>query len=82
MAGVSLDVTERKAAEERQELLARTYYFTDIGEAAGAPPDTRLIMYVEGDVIAAAEASGLWAMDAIVRDVDGREAAAILRKLR
>lgn len=66
----------------RQDLLARTFYFTDLREADGAPAETRLVIYVEGALIAAATSSGLWSVETIVRDVDQREAAAILRKLR
>jgi 4-amino-4-deoxy-L-arabinose transferase-like glycosyltransferase len=66
----------------RQDLLARTFYFSDLDEASAAPQETRMVMYVENTVIAAAEASGLWTIDKIVRDVDDREAAAILRKIK
>lgn len=66
----------------RLDLLARTFYFTDVGEADAAPPDTRIVMYVEGALIKAAESSGLWTVETIVRDIDDREAAAILRKVR
>jgi 4-amino-4-deoxy-L-arabinose transferase-like glycosyltransferase len=66
----------------RQDLLARTFYFTDIEEAATAPAGTRMVMYVENTVVAAAQASGLWTLEEIVRDVDNRDAAAILRKVR
>ena len=66
----------------RQDLLARTFYFTDIGEAAVAPAGSRLVMYVANTVIAQLTADGAWEVEAIVRDVDQREAAAILHKLR
>jgi hypothetical protein len=66
----------------RLDLLPRTYYFTDPGEAEGAPIGTRLVMYVEGEVINRLTASGMWESEAIVKDMDDREAAAILRKVR
>ena len=66
----------------RQDLLAKTFYFSDIGEAAVAPAGSLLVMYVEGTVIPLLTAGGAWEVEAIVRDVDEREAAAILRKLR
>ncbi len=66
----------------RQDLLARTFFFSDIGEAGVAPADSILVMYVENTVIAQLTADGAWEVEAIVRDVDDREAAAILRKLR
>jgi 4-amino-4-deoxy-L-arabinose transferase-like glycosyltransferase len=66
----------------RQDLLARTFYFSDVGEAAAAPIDSRMVMYVEGDTIARLQADGAWAVEAIIKDVDGREASAILRKRR
>ena len=39
-------------------------------------------MYVEGEAIARLQADGGWAVEDIIKDVDGREAAAILRKRR
>ena len=66
----------------RQDLLARTFYFSDPGETAAAPVDSRIVMYIENDAIAGLKADGGWEVETIVRDVDQREAAAILRKLR
>ena len=67
----------------RQDLLARTFYFSDPGETAAAPVDSRIVMHVENDAIAGLKADGAWEVETIVRDVDNqREAAAILRKLR
>ena len=65
---------------DRRDLLARTFYVSDAGEADHAPVDARLVMYVESAKIAALTATGRWDVDAIIRDVDGRESAAILRK--
>jgi hypothetical protein len=64
----------------RLDLLPRTFYFTDPGEAAAAPVGTRMVMYVEGAVIKGLTSSGVWEVETIVKDVDDREAAAILRK--
>ena len=38
------------------------------------------MMYVESATIAALTASGRWELETVIRDVDGRESAAILRK--
>ena len=65
---------------DRRDLLARTFYVSDAGDADHAPVDARLVMYVESAKIAALTATGRWDVDAIIRDVDGRESAAILRK--
>jgi len=64
----------------RRDLLARTFYFSDIAETAAAPIDSRIVMYVEGDVVAKLQADGAWTIEAIIKDVDEREAAIILRK--
>jgi hypothetical protein len=66
----------------RQDLLARTFYFSDIGEVAAAPIGSRLLMYVEGDAVARLQADGTWAVEQIITDVDGREASVVLRKQR
>ena len=66
----------------RLDLLARTFYFSDLGELDAAPPGSVLVMYVEGEAIARLRADGGWAVEDIIKDVDGREAAAILRKRR
>lgn len=66
----------------RQDLLARTYYFTDPGEADSAPTGTRMVMYVEGEVVRRLLDSGTWEIEATIKDIDEREAAIVLRKVR
>ncbi|HWI19185.1 MAG TPA: glycosyltransferase family 39 protein [Vicinamibacterales bacterium] len=68
----------------RSDLLARTLYVNDGPHAASTPVpvDSRLVMYVEGLVIKELTASGAWEVEAIIKDVDDREAAAVLRKIR
>ena len=66
----------------RSDLLARTFYANDADDAASAPVDSRLVMYVEGALIKAMTASGVWEVEALIKDVDQRETAAILRKRR
>ncbi|MEO7157960.1 MAG: hypothetical protein ABI039_10380 [Vicinamibacterales bacterium] len=62
--------------------MARTFYFSDLGELDAAPPGSVLVMYVEGEAIGRLQTDGVWSVEQIVKDVDGREAAAILRKQR
>lgn len=64
----------------RRDLLARTFYVSNAAEADAAPVEARLVMYVESATIAALTASGRWELETVIRDVDGRESAAILRK--
>ena len=45
----------------RRDLLPRTFYFSDIAETAAAPVDSRIVMYVEGDVDR--KAAGGWRVD-------------------
>lgn len=68
----------------RTDLLARTIYVNDGPHAltTPSPVDSRLVMYVENMVIKELTSSGQWELEAIIKDVDEREAAAILRKLR
>lgn len=70
------------ATEARQvRLLARTTYFSDRQDLAGAPPGSLLVMYVENGEMAALQQSGRWALAEIINDIDQRPAAAILRRV-
>ena len=66
----------------RQELLARTRYVPlDGPDPAAAPGGSFLVMYLEGPTLAALTQAGQWAVVKVIKDVDQREAAAILRKV-
>ena len=70
------------ATEARQVgLLARTTYFSDRQDLAGAPPGSLLVMYVENGEMAALQESGRWVLAEIINDIDQRPAAAILRRV-
>jgi hypothetical protein len=67
--------------QSRQELLGRTRHVAADGpEPAAAPGGSFLVMYVDRAKLAALEQSGQWAIVTVIKDVDQREAAAILRK--
>ena len=67
--------------QSRQELMGRTRYVAVDGpEAAAAPGGSFLVMYVDRAKLAALEQPGQWAVVKVIKDVDQREAAAILRK--
>ena len=66
----------------REELLPRTQHVAaDGAEAAAAPAGSFLVMYVDRAKLAALEQPGQWAVVKVIKDVDQREAAAILRKV-
>ena len=66
----------------RQDLLARTRYVSLGGSApATAPSGSFLVMYVDRAKLAALEQPGQWAVVKVIKDVDQRETAAILRKV-
>lgn len=66
----------------RQEVMARTRYVAVDGpEPAAAPGGTFLVMYVHGPKVAALVQTGQWVMVKLIKDVDQRETAAILRKV-
>jgi len=65
----------------RQDLLARTRHVaTDGPEPAAAPSGSFLVMYVGRAKLAALEQPGHWTVVTVIKDVDQRETAAILRK--
>ena len=69
-------------AQSRQELLSRTRYVAvDGAELAAAPNGTFLVMYVDRPRLAALEQPGHWTVVTVIKDVDQRETAAILRKV-
>ena len=66
----------------RQELLARTRYVPlDGPDPAAAPGGSLLVMYVQGPRLVALQQGGQWQVVTVIKDVDQREAAAILRKV-
>jgi hypothetical protein len=66
----------------RTDLLARTHYFLGDGlELAGAQPGSLLVMYIDRQRLAALERTRQWEIVRVITDVDGRETAAILRKV-
>lgn len=67
--------------QSREELLARTQHVAADGpETAAAPGGSLLVMYVDRAKLAALEQPGQWSVVKVIKDVDQREAAAILRK--
>ena len=50
-------------------------------DPAAAPSGSLLVMYVEGPKLAALQQAGQWAVVKVIKDVDQRETAAILRKV-
>ena len=66
----------------RQDLLARTRHVAADGpEPAAAPSGSFLVMYVDRAKLAALEQPGVWAVVKVIKDIDQRETAAILRKV-
>lgn len=66
----------------RQQLLARTRYVAVDGpEPAAALGGSFLVMYVDRPKLVALEQPGQWAVVKVIKDVDQRETAAILRKV-
>ncbi len=66
----------------REELLARARYVPlDGPDPAAAPSGSFLVMYVQGPTLAALQQRGQWLVVTVIKDVDQREAAAILRKV-
>ena len=69
-------------AHARQELLSRTRHVAvDGAEPAAAPGGSFLVMYIDRPKLAALEQPGRWTVVKVIRDVDQRETAAILRKV-
>jgi 4-amino-4-deoxy-L-arabinose transferase-like glycosyltransferase len=67
----------------RQEVLTRTRYVAVDGpEPAAAAGGTFLVTYVHRPALTVLEQSGQWTIVAVIKDVDQREAAAILRRVR
>ncbi len=66
----------------RQEVLGRTQYVAADGpELAAAPGGSLLVTYVDRRTLVALEHAGQWEIVKVITDVDGRETAAILRKV-
>jgi hypothetical protein len=67
----------------RTDLMGRTRFVAGDGLAIGpGDPGSLLAVHVKNAALADLHASGLWTTETVIRDVDNREAVAILRKQR